>query len=82
MEQFLPYLLAIIGFLIVHVLNGIKGEIKDIKGQLSKIEGDLHSRVTDIDRRHQDKYVDMDRRLINVEARCRVAHGQHMGATE
>ena len=29
MDQLLPYLLAVIGFLIVHVLNGIKGEIKE-----------------------------------------------------
>lgn len=82
MEPFLPYLLAVIGFLIVHVLNGIKGEINEIKGQLSKIEGDLHSRVTDIDRRHQDKYVDINRRLTNVEARCKVTHGQHAGGDE
>lgn len=74
MDQLLPYLLAVIGFLIVHVLNGIKGEIKDIKGQLSKIESDLHGRVTDIDRRHQDTLVEHDRRISKIEARCDVQH--------
>lgn len=74
MEQLLPYLLAVIGFLIVHVLNGIKGEIKEIKGQLSKIESDLHGRVTDIDRRHQEMIVEHDRRISKIEARCDVQH--------
>ncbi len=74
MEQLLPYLLAVIGFLIVHVLNGIKGEIQEIKGQLSKIETDLHGRINDNDRRHQDRYVEIDRRLTSVEAHCKVTH--------
>lgn len=78
-------LLSIIGFLIVYVLNGIKGEIQEIKGQLGKIETDLHQRVTTIDkeqreridgveRRYQNLYVDVDRRLAFVEARCAVVH--------
>lgn len=71
----MPYLLAVIGFLIVFVLNGIKGEIRDIKGQLQKIEDDLHRRVSDIDRRHQNQYVEIDRRLSRTEARCEVVHG-------
>lgn len=75
MEQALPYLLTIIGFLIVHVLRGIQGEIKEIKGQLTKIEGDLHSRVTDIDRRHQALMVEHDRRISKIEARCEFKHG-------
>jgi hypothetical protein len=32
----LPVLMTVIGFLIVFVLNGIKGEIKEIKGKLDK----------------------------------------------
>lgn len=75
MEQALPYLLTIIGFLIVHVLRGIQGEIKEIKGQLTKIESDLHGRVTEIDRRHQDTLIEHDRRISKIEARCDVQHG-------
>lgn len=74
METALPYLLAVIGFLIVHVLNGIKSEIGEIKSQISKIEGDLHDRVTAIDLRHQDKEEALDQRLSRVEARCEVVH--------
>jgi hypothetical protein len=74
MEQILPYLLTVIGFLIVFVLNGIKAEIKEIKGQLGKIEDDLHRRVTVIDQRHQDAKVDFERRLSHVEARCAMEH--------
>ncbi len=76
MESTLPYLLAVIGFLIVHVLNGIKSEIGEIKGQISKIEGDLHSRVTDLDRRHQEMAVDIERRVSHIESRCQAEHGR------
>lgn len=76
MEQILPYLLTVIGFLIVFVLNGIKGEIKDIKTQLGKIETDLHQRVTVIDTRHQQVQVDFERRLSHVEARCSTEHSR------
>ena len=75
MTELLPYLLAIIGFLIVHVLNGIKGEIKEIKSALGKIETDLHKRVTEADRRLSDQYVAIDRRVSVVEARCAGVHG-------
>lgn len=74
METVLPYLLAVIGFLIVHVLNGIKGEIKEIKGQLSKIETDLHGRVSDMEQRNHNTNVEIERRLAHVEARCAVVH--------
>lgn len=68
-------MLSVIGFLIVFVLKGIKGEIRDIKVQLSKIEDDLHKRVSEIDRRHQDVMVEHDRRISKIEARCDVTHG-------
>lgn len=71
----LGVLLSVIGFLIVFVLNGIKDEIREIKGQLSKIEGDLHTRVSDVERRSQDRSVDFDRRLSHVEARCAAVYG-------
>lgn len=69
-------LLAVIGFLIVFVLNGIKGEIRDVNDKLEKIESDLHKRVDSIDRRHQDQMVDLDRRVTKVEARCNITHSQ------
>ncbi len=74
METALPYLMSVIGFLIVFVLNGIKTEIRDIKGQLTKIEGDLHRRMSDVDRRHETQYVDLDRRITSVESKCAVRY--------
>lgn len=68
-------LLSTIGFLIVYVLNGIKSEIGDIKGKLGTIETELHSRVTDLERRHEARVTDVDRRLVHVEATCGVQHG-------
>lgn len=67
-------LLSVIGFLIVFVLNGIKGEIRDVNIKLEKIETDLHKRVTDVDRRHSDQMTEMERRISHVEARCAVEH--------
>ena len=67
-------MLSVIGFLIVFVLQGIKGEIRDVNDKLEKIEGDLHKRVSDIDRRHQDQVVDLDRRVSKIEARCEAVH--------
>lgn len=67
-------MLGVIGFLIVFVLQGIKSEIRDVNDKLEKIETDLHKRVSDIDRRHQDVMVEIDRRLSKVEARCDFQH--------
>lgn len=69
-------LLAVIGFLIVFVLNGIKGEIRDVNEKLEKIESDLHRRVDSIDRRHQEEFTGLDRRVTKVEARCDITHGK------
>lgn len=74
MDTVLPYLMSVIGFLIVFVLNGIKSEIRDIKAQLSKIESDLNGRITDMDRRREDQYVELERRVSGVEIRCAANH--------
>ena len=70
----MPIMTTVIGFLIVYVLNGIKGEIKEIKGKLDKIEGDLHERINDNDRRHTTMLVDVERRLSTIEGRCKAEH--------
>lgn len=74
MHELLPYLMAVIGFLVVYVLNGIKGELKEVKTQLIRTEDALHLRVTEADRRHQKQFVELDRRLGHVEARCSILH--------
>lgn len=57
-------LLAVIGFLIVYVLNGIKGEIVDIKKTINVLETDLRGGMSGL-----------DRRVTVMETRCTVNHG-------
>jgi len=64
--QILPYLTTVIGFLIVWVLNGIKGEIKDVKNTVSSLEKDL-----------RDGMANLDRRVTKIEAGCDYMHGRH-----
>jgi hypothetical protein len=71
---FIGILLSVIGFLIVFVLNGIKGEIRDVNTKLEKIESDLHQRVTDVDRRQREQNVEFERRISKIEARCEAKH--------
>jgi uncharacterized protein YoxC len=52
-------LIAVIGFLIVHTLNGIKTEIKDVKESLKE----LTTQLTDI-----------DKRVVKVETHCQSVH--------
>lgn len=59
------YLLAIIGFLLVYTLNGIKTELKDVKHALESLERDLHGRVTAL-----------TERVVKVETRCSLHHGE------
>lgn len=70
----MPIMTTVIGFLIVFVLNGIKGEIREIKSKLEKIEGDLHTRINETDRRHTDKLVEIERRVATIEGRCKAEH--------
>lgn len=65
MEQLLPYLMAVIGFLIVYVLNGIKSEIKEVKNSVYSLEKDLRTTLED----HAN-------RLIAIETRCTVKHDE------
>ncbi len=68
--EFLPYFMTVIGFLIVYVLNGIKGEIKEVKITVRSLEADLRGRISDLDRRHSG----LDRRVALLEGRCDANH--------
>lgn len=63
--DFLPYLTAVIGFLIVYVLNGIKGEIKEVKTTVKSLEKDLRDGITGL-----------DRRVTAIESRCQAYHSK------
>lgn len=52
-------LLTVIGFLIVYVLNGIKGEIRETKKEVQHLGVELRG-VT----------AELDRRVTKIEARC------------
>lgn len=62
-SDILPYLMTVIGFLIVYVLNGIKSEIKDVKTTVKSLENDMRGGIGDL-----------DRRITAVESRCLVYH--------
>ena len=63
MTEMIPYIMAVLGFLIVFVLNGIKSEIKEVKGSLQALEKDL-----------RDGVASLDRRVSIIEARCEDRH--------
>lgn len=52
-------LLTIVGFLIVYVLNGIKGEIRETKKEVQHLGTELRG-VT----------AELDRRVTKIEVRC------------
>ena len=60
-HEIIPYLTTIIGFLIVYVLNGIKGEIKEVKVGVNALEKDIRETVATL-----------DRRITIVETKCSV----------
>ncbi len=59
----LQYLVAVVGFLIVYTLNGIKSEIREIKDKVDRIESDLRNR-------HED----LAERVAKIEANCLALH--------
>lgn len=63
----LPYLLSVIGFLVVYVLYGIKSEIREVRTSVNALEGELRGGITKL-----------DRRVTVVETRCAGEHGHLM----
>jgi len=59
-----PYLMSVIGFLVVFVLYGIKSEIKEVRVSVNALESELRSGISGL-----------DRRVTVVETRCRMEHG-------
>ncbi len=55
----LPYLTTVIGFLIVWVLNGIKGEIREVKTTVTGLREEL---------------IKLDHRVIRIESDCAYTH--------
>jgi uncharacterized protein YoxC len=53
-------LLTVVGFLVVYVLNSIRGEISAVKDSLKNLESDLREGLSSL-----------DRRVTIVETRCK-----------
>lgn len=51
MAEIIPYLLGIIGFFAVYVLNGIKQELTEMKTSVRALEADLRGSLSQLDRR-------------------------------
>ncbi len=62
-HELVPYLLTVLGFLAVYVLNGIKGEIKEVKTTVKALENDLRG-----------GFGSLDRRVTALETRCTMHH--------
>jgi hypothetical protein len=60
----LPYLISIIGFLIVYVLYGIKSEIRDVRTSVNSLDAELRGGISSL-----------ERRVNFIERRCAAAHG-------
>lgn len=68
----LPYLITVIGFLMVYVLNGIKGEIRDTKTAVQKLEVDLRGAITEL----RNTATEIDKRVTVMEVRCPHTQGE------
>lgn len=60
-----PYLITALGFLVAHILNGIKKEIGEIKTSVAALEKDV-----------RDKIAALSERVTAVETRCNMEHGE------
>lgn len=63
-------LLTVVGFLIVYILNGIKGEISEVKTTVTNLKDDLHQSVKDVDRRVDEIKLD----VTELKTRCDLRH--------
>jgi hypothetical protein len=63
MVEAFPYIMALLGFLAVYVLNGIKSEIKEVKTTVRALEADMRGGVGSL-----------DRRVTAIESRCMYIH--------
>lgn len=87
-EDFIGYLLAIIGlafsaigFMIAFYLHGNREELKEIRRELGEFNKQLASsidavneRINQLERRHNDIGVEIDRRVSHIEGICNARH--------
>ena len=55
-------------------LEGIESAINETNRTLSKIEGDLRGELVSLERRHDDRFVQVERRVDSIAERCRLIH--------
>lgn len=63
METLIPYLATVIGFLVVWVLNEIKGDIREVKTSVKALETDLRT-----------SHGELETRVTRLEAGCEYMH--------
>lgn len=66
-SEIAPYLLSVVGVLLVYVLNGIKTEIKELRVFVASLESELRGGITLL-----------DRRVTVMETKCVAEHGHLM----
>lgn len=67
--KLVDYLIGIVGFLIVYVLNGIKSEITEVKSTVKNLETNLQEGINGLEHR----VTALERDMEHVEKRCTTA---------
>ena len=57
-------------------LEGIEHAINETNRTLGKIEGDLRGELSDLERRHENRIVGVERRVDSIDQRCSFHHGK------
>ncbi len=65
-------LLGVVGFCVVYILNGIRGEIKGVKLDVAELAKDLRGSIGDL----YAKLGDHHAKIAEVTARCEIMHQQ------
>lgn len=69
METLIPYLATVIGFLVVWVLNEIKGDIREVKTSVKALETDL-----------RNSHGELETRVTKLETSYEFMHCCHEGS--
>lgn len=67
--EIIPYLITVIAFFAVYVLNGVNREIKELKTTVHSELKDLNRTVKSLETDLRGGYANLDRRVTRIEAR-------------
>ena len=62
--------------LLAWIGSKLHSKLDEVVIALQSVRTELHQRISETDRRHLDKNVDLDRRITIIEQRCNHEHGK------